>query len=550
MTEWDEDAYLDDFEPMPLPPPAQALFFEQTDLPDRPSTAQYVPLPPSTTTELEDQEEDLDANDDYYGFNPNTDFAAYEVSFGLHSDEADLAPEATEEDVELAAHKERLHWFASRIQALWRGYSVRKRISHPRLPRALEASILLEPTLAVNPFLSLPPADEPLLSSDSDNEAATQWVRQLNAQARHQREQQDALAAYQAEQDGKLREETDSLQVTALNSLADSATPQDPQSPSHSDKRREQREQRRQRRQLRQEERRRFRQRGKQMEAAEADDKSESPQSTISSSEGQDSRVPLPRGSRTAVARRIALARKAGGWKEEWHRPNGEVAEKGGRAVDAQRALKISEADVQYWANRVKLLKTEMERAVVKIEAVKRATAVSEIAAAMDQELRMALEEQRAIQEQELAAKRELVRCQKNVVREAASTSLATHYETKRQIRERSRMEHENNARMVQQSRYDELEANIKRKEQIQQQRVVNLLRRVQERALKEDMAARQFEERVQQTLAREKDKQQQAMQMIRESAVMMQHLKRLKDEEHQVLQAASKRRPDLVMTC
>jgi len=217
-------------------------------------------------------------------------------------------------------------------------------------------------------------------------------------------------------------------------------------------------------------------------------------------------------------------------------RPPADAAKQGERIREAKNGLRTAEEDVLYWRNRVNMLKQEMDKTIHKIEQARRVNDVIEVSKLLNERTQQALDEQKQSEDNLLEAKRAANRQRSQEQREAIWQARLCHYEENAGMREQVKLEQENNARIIGHIRYEELQDNVKRKEEIQQQKIVALLKRVQDRADKEQEAHRRFEERITKTKEKEGQKQQEAMLMIKESAVLMQHLKALKDEHNSVL--------------
>eukprot|EP00667_Euglena_gracilis_P008186 EG_transcript_8285 len=212
-------------------------------------------------------------------------------------------------------------------------------------------------------------------------------------------------------------------------------------------------------------------------------------------------------------------------------RPASEAAKQGQRIREATAATRAAEDDVQYWTNRVKMLKHEMDKTIVKIEEARRLHDITEVSAVLNERTRQALDEQKEYQEKLLEAKRLLNRQRRRELKERSWQARLAHFEENWGARESLKAEKDNNQRIIGQLRYEELQDNIKRREEAQQQKMVSLMKRVQDRAEKEDEAHRRFEDRINRTKQREEQKTQEALALIKESALLMQHLQALKEE-------------------
>eukprot|EP01006_Ploeotia_vitrea_P053457 TRINITY_DN67791_c8_g5_i1.p1 TRINITY_DN67791_c8_g5~~TRINITY_DN67791_c8_g5_i1.p1 ORF type:complete len:629 (-),score=79.17 TRINITY_DN67791_c8_g5_i1:423-2309(-) len=222
--------------------------------------------------------------------------------------------------------------------------------------------------------------------------------------------------------------------------------------------------------------------------------------------------------------------------KIDWKRPRTVAGDKGQMMVAAKKASRVSENDVKYWENRTKMLRHEMDKVVVRIENAKRLHGIHEVSAAMNEQLRTALEEQRQLQQEQLEAKKQIIKAQKDAVRSNTKEALAQHYEEKRIAREQTRQQAENNGRIIEQLRWEELERNVKQRDQIRQQRLLSVLKRVKAQAQKEEEAHKKYEACLQATIDQESVHKNEAMAMIKESTILMQNLKRLKDHHQAVM--------------
>lgn len=212
-------------------------------------------------------------------------------------------------------------------------------------------------------------------------------------------------------------------------------------------------------------------------------------------------------------------------------RPTSEAARQGQRIREARAATKAAEEDVLYWTNRVKMLKHEMDKTIVKIEEARRLNNITEVSTMLNDRTREALEEHRLYQTRLVESRRVLNRQRRQELRERRWQARLGVFEENWGTREQLKQEQENNQRIMGQLRWEELQSNIRRKEEVQQQKMTALMRRVQDRAEKEQEAHRRFEERISKTKQKEEQKTQEALALIKESAVLMQHLQALKQE-------------------
>eukprot|EP01000_Liburna_glaciale_P001861 NODE_148_length_1553_cov_1112.425532_g85_i0.p1 GENE.NODE_148_length_1553_cov_1112.425532_g85_i0~~NODE_148_length_1553_cov_1112.425532_g85_i0.p1 ORF type:complete len:448 (-),score=106.67 NODE_148_length_1553_cov_1112.425532_g85_i0:146-1489(-) len=419
--------------------------------------------------------------------------------------------------------RRRQDFFASKIQATWRGHEARKR--HP-LPRA---------TL-------VPSTDDEAFSlSDEDDGHSRLMQQRFQAQERLQEQQRQGLLAQQEEehelQQERNRQTERHRQLSIAQKQATPPLPQMPPPPSldlndgpkknvrkRNGKGKQELGDSPDRLAMTKEE-----QRFNEMEAFSKRKRApvRRQHQMVDSPSLQDSPNVREARSQTSLAKRFP-----GVVKKDWKRPNTVAGEKGVRFGEVKRATEVAEQDVIYWQNRVKMLRTEMEKTVTKIETAKRANDIFSVSAAMNEKTRLALEEQQLEAEKRLAEQRERNLIQKQTIKISNRETLASHYVSKKCTRELVKLESENNERIIDQMKYEILEYNVKRKEFIQQQKIVGLLKRVKDTAVKAEEVSKRYDDKVQEALLKEQEKQSQAMQMIKESAIMMQHLKQLKEEQ------------------
>mmetsp|Transcript_21604 Transcript_21604/g.38797 ORF Transcript_21604/g.38797 Transcript_21604/m.38797 type:complete len:109 (+) Transcript_21604:25-351(+) len=93
-------------------------------------------------------------------------------------------------------------------------------------------------------------------------------------------------------------------------------------------------------------------------------------------------------------------------------------------------------------------------------------------------------------------------------------------------------METGNNRRITQSRDAETMSQKMERKEAIKQKKLLGLLKKVHSQAQREEQAHEHFERRIQEAEQTRVAKEAEVTAMIRESALLMQHLKALKGEQ------------------
>eukprot|EP01002_Notosolenus_urceolatus_P003124 NODE_1823_length_1289_cov_15.359677_g1509_i0.p1 GENE.NODE_1823_length_1289_cov_15.359677_g1509_i0~~NODE_1823_length_1289_cov_15.359677_g1509_i0.p1 ORF type:complete len:420 (+),score=114.04 NODE_1823_length_1289_cov_15.359677_g1509_i0:63-1262(+) len=240
------------------------------------------------------------------------------------------------------------------------------------------------------------------------------------------------------------------------------------------------------------------------------------------------------RGERRA---RTSLALRPSGVAQPkgFHRPSSARNELGGRAVDAKKHAKAASEEEHYWNNRVKLLKMQVEKQEAKLGNLREKNAqveddnIRRLHAAADKE-----EEDRRLK-LDAEGRKELVRQRRLEdlkTREAIRQKQEEQLLLNKQKATVTRAEVENQRRIEEFLRYEELENNLRKKEAIQQARQAALLKRVKDRATVQETAHARYQKTIQEKVEEDKLKSTETVDLIDESTKLLTKLKALKSDQ------------------
>lgn len=200
------------------------------------------------------------------------------------------------------------------------------------------------------------------------------------------------------------------------------------------------------------------------------------------------------------------------------------------RAIGAQRSRDATLHEKEFWANRLRLLRREMEQVELSVAAANE-FALRQGAAQVEDAIRQQLDD-----EQLREAKTRLERLEANrVQREAHAKSVREAHHSllaaKRSLCQSRRQESAEAAVFVEEQHSRELHRRTLLKDAVQQEKVVQVLVRARTRALKMEETRRLYEQRIH--MLQDEDEQLQAAtaSLIQESSRYVQKMRLLKEE-------------------
>uniref|UniRef100_A0A7S1IIU5 Uncharacterized protein n=2 Tax=Eutreptiella gymnastica TaxID=73025 RepID=A0A7S1IIU5_9EUGL len=228
----------------------------------------------------------------------------------------------------------------------------------------------------------------------------------------------------------------------------------------------------------------------------------------------------------------IQRSRESTGHRHQRPRPQTVQAMQGARAYAARQGANAAVQDAEFWSNRVKMLHHEMDKTVGRIENVRRLHGIFEFSKLLNDRTKQALDEQQRVKAEQLEQRRQWNKAVKQASKANKAERVACLQEEKAGIRAQVVMETGNNRRITQSRDAETMSQKMERKEAIKQKKLLGLLKKVHSQAQREEQAHEHFERRIQEAEQTRVAKEAEVTAMIRESALLMQHLKALKGEQ------------------
>jgi hypothetical protein len=200
------------------------------------------------------------------------------------------------------------------------------------------------------------------------------------------------------------------------------------------------------------------------------------------------------------------------------------------RAIAAQKSRDATLHEKEFWANRLRLLRREMEQVEQSVAAANE-NALRQGAAQVEDAIRQQLQDEQAREMKTRAERLEANRIQREAhnrsVREAQQASLAA----KRSLCQARRKESVEATVFVEEQHSRELHRRSLLKEAVQQEKVVQVLVRARTRALKMEETRRLYEQHIQLLQDEDEQLQQATASLIQESSRYVQKMRLLKEE-------------------
>lgn len=205
------------------------------------------------------------------------------------------------------------------------------------------------------------------------------------------------------------------------------------------------------------------------------------------------------------------------------------------RAIAAQKSRDATLREKEFWANRLRLLRREMEQ-VEQSVAEANESALRKGAAQVEDAIRQQLQDEQAREAKTRAERLEANRIQREAhnrsVREAQQASLTS----KRSQCQARRQESVEAAVFVEEQQSRELHRRSLLKEAVQQEKVVQVLVRARTRALRMEETRRLYEQRIHLLQDEDEQLQQATANLIHESSRYVQKMRLLKEERSNAL--------------
>lgn len=198
------------------------------------------------------------------------------------------------------------------------------------------------------------------------------------------------------------------------------------------------------------------------------------------------------------------------------------------RAVAAQRRREATQREYEFWTNRLKLLRKEAESAERSLSSSQ--IVVEHHSSAISSALRSQLEEERSRSETLRQDRHDANKIQRDAHRKALREAMQANLLLKRENSNFRRQESRESSVFVEEERNRELHRRALLKESVQQDKVVNVLKRARIRAMKAEETKRTYEQRVE--MIEEQDRRQQAVTaaVIQETSKLVQKLRQLQE--------------------
>lgn len=208
-----------------------------------------------------------------------------------------------------------------------------------------------------------------------------------------------------------------------------------------------------------------------------------------------------------------------------------DATERGTRALAAKHACVALKQDVSFWTNRMRLLRKEVHRQQAKQERSSTLRERTELSTFVNLSLREQLEEERRRHEAKLSERADVIRHKRSEHKVALKNALRRTYEEKVERSHMSKLQGSNHVRMIQNTKYEKLVSNIEKKEKVQQEKILGLLKRVKDKARQSEEVHTTFENKIKHSLENEREYRMQVNGLVQQSAELVKKLRKFQEE-------------------
>ena len=256
-----------------------------------------------------------------------------------------------------------------------------------------------------------------------------------------------------------------------------------------------------------------------------------------------DSREPSTRPTTKVEARRKKKARRANTPLKslnlsrpstvatERHRPLPDIARK---SLDARRSLERAKQEKEFWANRLKMLHRELDKAQAKVDIARTKDTKFEVSTVVNETVSAQLAEERsrdyALRQEKAQSIRAHKAAHRQAVRQAQSQIIQNKIEAGRLMKVHQR----NHQAIVESLRKQEFEEKCQRRSEVQQSKVVAMLKRVREQAMRQEEIKRNYSLRVEHVKDEERRCHEISLQSVEQSSKLVAKIRQLRQLESQ----------------
>lgn len=205
-------------------------------------------------------------------------------------------------------------------------------------------------------------------------------------------------------------------------------------------------------------------------------------------------------------------------------------------SILARKHCEAVQNDRRFWGNRLKMLHREVEKAQHSLDKMRSKGSGSNGTVIQSETIAAQLEQERIREAKIRQEKSEVIKAHKNAHKNAVRLAHQQAIQDKIEQGKMSKLHAENHKKIIEAIRQEEYEERCRRREKIQQEKVAAHLKRVRERAMRDEETRQTYENRCNDIKEESRNEEEQTMLAIQESSKLVQKIRRLRQLEQDAL--------------
>lgn len=201
-------------------------------------------------------------------------------------------------------------------------------------------------------------------------------------------------------------------------------------------------------------------------------------------------------------------------------------------SIIARRGLQAARADRTFWSNRLKMLHRELERAQSRVDHMRSSSSRFQVSKIANESIAAQLAEERRRDAQMRQERAEHIRASQEAHKRAVRQAHQQIIQDKLERGRLSKIHQRNHQSIVEAMRREEFAEKCRKREKIQQAKVVALLKRVRERAMRDEEIRQSYQMRIQHTHDEERDDSRTTLRLVQESSKLVEKIRKLREVE------------------
>lgn len=201
-------------------------------------------------------------------------------------------------------------------------------------------------------------------------------------------------------------------------------------------------------------------------------------------------------------------------------------------SLRARGALDSAKDEKKFWCNRLKMLQRELDKAQSRVDAARNKDTRFEVSAVVNETVAAQLAEERrrdfALRSEKAQAIRSHKAAHRQAVREAQSQTIQNKAESGRLLKVHQR----NHQAIIDTLKKKEYDEKCKRRAEVQQVKVVSMLKRLREKAMRHEEIRRNYALKVENVRQEEKEYQEQSVEAVEEASKLVAKIRKLREVE------------------